>query len=72
VATLDLTLSLIGVAGAVVFLVWRIGLQRERKKPCHPTTSDAATKGAAVGNVVIGGGLAKGLEAARKRQQPEG
>lgn len=61
---LDFALVLIALAGAAGFLVWHLGF-RGAKPACHDEREPAG----ATGHVVLGGSLARGLEAARKRAQ---
>jgi hypothetical protein len=62
---LDLSLVLVAVAGAASFLVWQVGLRRSKPPACHPGKPAKTTPGT---DVVLGGALARGLDAARKRR----
>lgn len=68
-ALLDLLLVAVVIAGAAGFLVWNL-VARDAKPACHVTAGARGSSAATGGDVVIGAGLARGLERARSRRLP--
>lgn len=70
-STLDLTLSLLLVAGALGFLVWQLGL-RQRPPACHPSRTHRLRAKAPLGvggsNVRLDDKLARALAKAQARR----
>lgn len=68
-AALDVVLVAVLVLVAAGFLVWQLGLRRDKPPACHPAGANDDDEAAPDANVVVGGSLARGLDAARKKHE---